>query len=138
MSDAPQQYQLVDAGFSKLNAGELSLMSAAKRSNSWRASVKWLQRRQEGGHGIVRLDVFCGQCEEQIAEDILPADLKSYGLHTDRPMDVFCSLPCMAAREAVSAQAHCSLAWGLSREHYIGRTEAEGWMKSCFYSLILQ
>lgn len=68
----------------------------------WCSSKKWSnlcrELGQRAGAGEVRFDVFCGQCNKQLAEDVNVNGL-SIGIHSDVPMEIFCSCKCARAYE---------------------------------------
>jgi|SRR6266404_5894969 len=63
----------------------------------WYESKKWHQLLKDGGHAEVHFDVFCGQCNKQLAENVDVQELHSHGgIETYKPMEIFCS--CKYAR----------------------------------------
>jgi hypothetical protein len=65
----------------------------------WTDSKKWQEMRRNGGHGVVRFDVFCGQCNKQIGEDVSADCISKCGLNSDSPMEIFCDSACAKVYE---------------------------------------
>ena len=77
----------------------------------WTDSKKWKEMRLAGGHGVVKFDVFCGHCNKQLAEDVGADEVRKYGLHTDGPMEVFCSYKCAAEYQSSTGKALFNYGW---------------------------
>jgi len=66
----------------------------------WTESQKWRDMRANGGHGVVRFDVFCSHCNKQIGEDVDADGTNKCGVPSRWPMDVFCNSQCIWDYEA--------------------------------------
>jgi len=77
----------------------------------WTESKKWKEMRANGGHGVVRFDVFCGHCNKQIGEDVASDRIGTCGLRTEKPMETFCDCQCAADWQAANGQILWSYGW---------------------------
>lgn len=77
----------------------------------WTDSKKWKEMRANGGHGVVRFDVFCGHCNKQLAEDVDSDGIAKCGFRTEKPMEIFCGYKCAADYQAATGKRLWSYVW---------------------------
>lgn len=74
-------------------------------------SKKWQELCASGGHGVVRFDVFCAQCNKQLADNVDAGEIRNCGLQTDRPMEIFCDEKCASDYQVATGIRLFSYGW---------------------------
>ena len=77
----------------------------------YQPSEKWNAMIKSGGHGVVKFDVFCDNCNKRISEHIDSDDIERKGFHSDKPIKCFCDKTCAQVWEVANNKILWKYGW---------------------------